>query len=85
MLPPNTGNNINLVSDEEELQEAPETAHKPAGLLVVEKKVKDDAKETTHQRHEQQWKKTSEFNSTMPSTVITPSKDLFHLDNIISI
>ena len=82
VLPPDAGGNDNLVSDEEELQEDPKIAHEPADLLVVEKEVEDDAEETTHQRHEQRWKKTSEFDSTMPSTVITPSEDLLHLDNI---
>ena len=76
VLPPDAGGNDNLVSDEEELQEDSKTAHEPAGLLVVEKEVEDDAEETTHQRHEQRWKKTSEFDSTMPS------EDLLHLDNI---
>ena len=50
VLPPDAGDDENLVSDEEELQENPETAHEPAGLLVVEEEVEDDAEETIHQR-----------------------------------
>ena len=81
VLPPDAGDNENLVSAEEELQEDSESAHEPAGLLVVEEEIEDDAVETMHQHHERRWKKTSEFDSTIPSTVITPSEDL-HLDNI---
>ena len=53
--------------DEEELLENCETAHEHDGPLVAGKTV-----ETVYQRHNRLWKKTSEFDSTMPSTAITP-------------
>ena len=44
-----------------------ETAHEHDGLLVAGK-----TGETVYQRHNRLWKKTSEFDSKMPSTAITP-------------
>ena len=51
VLPPDAGDNENLVSGEEELQEDLETVHEPVGLLVVEEEVEDDTEKITHQRH----------------------------------
>ena len=44
--------NVNLVSDEEELLEYLETAHEPAGLSVIDEEVKVDTEKTVHQRHD---------------------------------
>ena len=74
VLPPDAGDNENLVSDEEELLKDPETAHESAALLVVEEEVEVDAEETIHQRR---WKKTSEFVTTMSSR--QPSSSRQHI------
>ena len=83
VLPPDAGDNENQVSDEEELRDDPETAHEPAGILVVEEDIEDDPQEQiTYQRSERRWKKSSEFDSSMKSTALQKSDDLLHLDRI---
>ena len=54
VLPPDAGDNENQVSDEAaKLRDDPETAHEPAGILVVEEDIEDDPQEQiTYQRSE---------------------------------
>ena len=83
VLPPDAGDNENQVSDEKGLRDDPETAHEPAGILVVEEDIEDDPQEQiTYQRSERRWKKYSEFDSSMKLTALQRSDDLLHLDSI---